>query len=138
MRFSGSLIKKLGINDVVVGSNPNFPDVDGRTPLHCSIVNVQKSLDLIRLLLKAGADSNRADIFGYTPLHLAALHEFPRCVMMLLEYGGDVTARTKGGISVLNFVTKKTPEVIPKYILKYVKCLSLRITYRMCVIFISF
>ncbi|KAF7269779.1 hypothetical protein GWI33_017200 [Rhynchophorus ferrugineus] len=99
--------------------NPNFPDVDGRTPLHCSIVNVQKSLDLIRLLLSAGADPNRADIFGYTPLHLAALHEFPRCVMMLLEYGGDVTARTKGGISVLNFITKKTPEVIPKYILKF-------------------
>lgn len=36
--------------------------------------------------------------------------------MLLLSHGGDVTARTNGGISVLTFITRRTPDVIPKYI----------------------
>lgn len=38
--------------------------------------------------------------------------------MLLLNHGGDVTARTNGGISVLTFITRRTPDVIPKYIAK--------------------
>lgn len=38
---------------------------------------------------------------------------------MLLNHGGDVTVRTNGGVSVLNFITRKTPDVIPKYISKF-------------------
>lgn len=38
--------------------------------------------------------------------------------MLLLGHGGDVTARTNGGISVLSFITRRTPDVIPKYISK--------------------
>ncbi|XP_060520957.1 transient receptor potential channel pyrexia isoform X2 [Cylas formicarius] len=101
------------------GANPNAPDIDGRTPLHCSTVNVQRSCECVRLLLSAGADPNRSDIFGYTPMHLAALNEFSNCIILFLQYGGDVTAKTKGGVTVLNFIIKKTPEVIPKYIARF-------------------
>lgn len=38
--------------------------------------------------------------------------------MLLLNHGGDVTIRTNGGISVLSFITRRTPDVIPKYIAK--------------------
>lgn len=72
----------------------------------------------MKLLLNAGANVNKPDAFGYTPLHLAALNEFSYCVMLLLNHGGDVTARTNGGISVLTFITRRTPDVIPKYIAK--------------------
>ncbi|EFA07512.1 pyrexia [Tribolium castaneum] len=101
------------------GCNPNARDADGRTPLHGAIVKVSRSCECVRLLLKAGADVNRQDSFGYTPLHLAALNEFSNCVMMLLNHGGDVTVRTNGGVSVLSFITRKTPDVIPRYISKF-------------------
>lgn len=100
-------------------SNPNDTDVDGRTPLHSSIVKVTRSCECVRILLDAGAQVNKPDIFGYTSLHLAALNEFSHCVMLLINYGGDVTMRTNGGISVLTFITRKTPDVIPKYISKF-------------------
>lgn len=101
------------------GANPNARDIDGRTPLHGAIVKVSRSCECVRLLIKAGADVNRQDSFGYTPLHLAALNEFSSCVMMLLHNGGDVTIRTNGGVSVLSFITRKTPDVIPKYLSKF-------------------
>ncbi|KAL3285556.1 hypothetical protein HHI36_000086 [Cryptolaemus montrouzieri] len=101
------------------GSDPNALDIDGRTPLHSSIVKVTRSCECVRLLLKYGTEINKPDAFGYTALHLAALNEFSHCVMFLINNGGDVTARTNGGVSVLNFITRKTPDVIPKYILKF-------------------
>lgn len=100
-------------------ANPNAIDIDGRTPLHSSIVKVTRSCECVRILLDAGAEVNKPDVFGYTPLHLAALNEFPYCVMLLINAGGDVTMRTNGGISVLTFITRKTPEVIPKYVSKF-------------------
>nr|CAI5852331.1 unnamed protein product [Callosobruchus analis] len=101
------------------GANPNVQDIDGRTPLHSAIVKVSRSCDCVRLLLTAGADVNKPDNYGYTALHLAALNEFSHCVMLLIDNGGDVTARTNGGVSVLGFITRKTPDVIPKYLQKF-------------------
>lgn len=100
-------------------ANPNASDKDGRTPLHSAIVKVSRSSECVKLLLGAGANVNKPDAFGYTPLHLAALNEFSTCVMMLINAGGDVTVRTNGGISVLTFITRRTPDVIPKYICKF-------------------
>lgn len=101
------------------GADPNARDLNGRTPLHAAIAKVSRSTECVRLLLNAGSDVNRADAFGYTPLHLAALNEYSHCVLLLINYGGDVTLRTNGGISVLTFITRRTPEVIPKYIEKF-------------------
>lgn len=101
------------------GADPNAADIDGRTPLHCAIVKVSRSSECVQLLLKAGVNVNQSDAFGYTPMHLAALNEFSHSLMMLLNHGGDVTARTKGGISVLTFITRKIPDVIPKYVAKF-------------------
>lgn len=58
---------------------------------------------------------NKPDKYGYTPLHTAALNENSSLVILLLNKGADITARTKGGISALTFIVRRTPEVLPKY-----------------------
>lgn len=91
---------------------------DGRTALHASIIKETSSWDCTKMLLDCKIDVNKPDNFGYTPLHLAALNEFGGCVLMLIEYGADITARTNGGITALSFIVRRTPEVIPKYFSK--------------------
>ncbi|XP_032521667.2 transient receptor potential channel pyrexia isoform X2 [Danaus plexippus] len=94
-------------------------DIDGRTPLHGAIVRGARACDVARLLLSVGADPNAPDNFGYTPLHIAALNEFSACVLLLLDYGGDVTLRTNGGVSALSFIVRRVPDVVPRYLCKF-------------------
>lgn len=44
--------------------------------------------------------------------------------MVLQEYGADITARTKGGISALSFIVRRTPEVIPMFLSKFDACIT--------------
>lgn len=66
--------------------------------------------------MQAGALVNKPDKFGYTPLHIAALNESSPIVILLLTKGADVTARTKGGISALGFIVRRTPDVLPRFV----------------------
>ena len=93
-------------------ANPNATDRDGRTPLHTGLIKGSKSFDCLKLLVEKGSDPNTADCAGYTPLHLAALHESNYCVSLFLKHGGDVTAYTKGGLSALNIILRRTPNVM--------------------------
>ena len=91
------------------GADPNVRDDDGKTPLHTGIFKGSRCFECLKILVDANADPNVADGAGYTPLHLAALHESSYCVQMFLKHGGDVSARTKGGLSALNIILRKTP-----------------------------
>ena len=45
--------------------------------------------------------------------------------MLLLSKGADVTARTKGGISALSFIVRRTPDVLPRFIARLDQAISL-------------
>ena len=47
----------------------NTPDSCGKTPLHNAILG--KNVDIVKLLLKSGADVTSLDERGDTPLHAA-------------------------------------------------------------------
>lgn len=68
---------------------------------------------------------NKPDEFGYTPLHIAALNESSPIVMLLLTKGADVTARTKGGVSALSFIIRRTPDVLPRFVSRLDQAISL-------------
>ena len=46
--------------------------------------------DIVKFLLKMGADTNIKNHSGDTPLHIAARHEMEYIVMLLLHYNADV------------------------------------------------
>jgi cytohesin len=56
--------------------------------------------EIVRALLKAGADPNRVDLDGTTALHYAA-GAGPRAVRLLLNAGADPNARANDGRSSL-------------------------------------
>jgi len=73
-----------------------------------------RSNEIIRQLIAYGADVNARDHFDYSPLHLAAISENSTAASILIFSGADLSAKTKGGISALTFLVRKTPDVIQK------------------------
>ena len=64
------------------------------TPLHAGLAGTA-GLDLVDLLLAAGAEVNATDGGGFTPLHLAAIRgELPLVTRLLLR-GADASVRTQ-------------------------------------------
>ncbi|XP_076637363.1 transient receptor potential channel pyrexia-like [Colletes latitarsis] len=107
------------------GAKVNIEDNDGRTPLHAAVARATRGIELVKILIQVGALINKADKYGYTPLHIAALNESSSTVMMLLSNGADVTARTKGGISALSFIVRRTPDILPRFISRLDQAISL-------------
>lgn len=110
---------------IKAGNNVNMEDSDGRTPLHAAVAKALRGGELVKALIQAGALVNKPDKYGYTPLHTAALNENSSLVILLLNKGGDVTARTKGGTSALSFIVRRTPDVLPKYVGRLDQAISL-------------
>jgi len=71
-------------------------DANGRTPL--SLAAEQGNLELVKLLLNAGAGINTRDIrYGLLPLQWAALEGRKSMVELLLEKGAEVNVRDSSG-----------------------------------------
>lgn len=82
------------------GARMGKVDGDGRTVLHWAIIYQRE--EMLRLLLRASLeyerdrfDINSADYMGRTPLHYAIGQGFEDGVLLLLQYGANVTAKVK-------------------------------------------
>ncbi|XP_020288047.1 transient receptor potential channel pyrexia-like isoform X2 [Pseudomyrmex gracilis] len=122
-----TLAQSVETIDVLIkaGAEVNAADNDGRTPLHAAVAKALRCNELVRTLIQAGAAVNKADKFGYTPLHIAALNESSPTVVILMSKGADITARTKGGITALSFIIRRTPDVLSRFVTRLDQAISL-------------
>ena len=74
------------------GANVNLASARGRTALLLAAMN-DRSADIVRLLIAAGADVNVVDGMKTTVLHAAAQGNDTETVRLLVEAGLDVNAR---------------------------------------------
>ncbi|MEJ2780413.1 ankyrin repeat domain-containing protein [Stygiolobus sp. CP850M] len=85
------------------GANPNTETLltGRRTPLHKAPLNGH--VEIVRVLLKRGADPNAKDNYGSTPLHEAAKEGHVEIVKLMLERGADPRIADNGGCIPLDY-----------------------------------
>lgn len=101
------------------GASPNARNWDGNTLTALMLAAQNGCVDIVKLLLDAGADVNTKAVVaigardvatGITPLSQAAASGNPSIVKMLLDHGADIHALTGRGATVMEFAT--TNEVV--------------------------
>ncbi|KAL7633234.1 UNVERIFIED_CONTAM: hypothetical protein RMT77_016338 [Armadillidium vulgare] len=78
----------------------NAQDSDEYTPLHRASYSNQP--EVIKILLKAGANVNSRTIDGWTPLHSASKWNNFKCASILIDSGIDINAVTNSGQTALH------------------------------------
>jgi ankyrin repeat protein len=86
---------------LAAGANPNAVAANGSRvqPLHSAVAG--RATDVVRLLLRSGADVDARQEGGFTPLHGAANAGDPELVLLLLDAGAALDATTDEGLSAL-------------------------------------
>jgi ankyrin repeat protein len=92
------------------GADPNLPKTGLRnTPMHFSIDT--GDVEMVRLLLRYGADVNAAGRHGLCPIHnirMVKNEDAQREILsLLLDHGADICARTVNGCEPLSGVAKE-------------------------------
>ncbi len=67
-----------------------------------TVAPLEKRIETIKELIKAGADLNALTIFGQTPLHIAVISENFEIAKVLIAEGADVNVKDRNGNSPLN------------------------------------
>lgn len=94
-------------NFIEQGANPNTQDHKGFSILDevaTAIItssNSHRQLEIVKLLLNAGANPNHRDLYNNTPLFRFALHGRLEAVMLLLAAGANPDLENNGGQTVI-------------------------------------
>ena len=91
-------------------ANIDSLDNEGKTPLHLLLEGSSRDndniLDLARLLLKHGANSNAQQKSKYTPLHTAAFNGRLDVTQVLLDHGANPNTENEGRDTALHLVSR--------------------------------
>lgn len=99
------------------GSDPNWKDENGRTPLFAAVAN--GNADVVRLLLKLTADLDAPDALGRVVLHWATILGHEDVVRLLLSNGASANRRTSSGLTALSWAASTGHEGIARLLLAH-------------------
>lgn len=97
------------------GINIDFPDKDGLTALHISVIG--KNEAVVRHLLRKGANPHVKDKDGVTPLHYAVQVGAMQAVKLLIKYNADVNHSDNEGWTPLHVAMQSRNRNIAKVLL---------------------
>ena len=76
-------------------------------------------MEIVELLIAAGADVNAKNDWGWTPLTYAAINDHEEIAELLIAKGADVNAKDDGGETPLDFAIRRnqteTADIIRKH-----------------------
>jgi hypothetical protein len=102
MKASENLQKEFADKLLTKGANPKLQDVNGYSALHMAAPKLtKKNSDLIKVLLKAGAEMEAKNTQGETALLVAARSLNLEGVKLLISQGADKNATDKSGENAL-------------------------------------
>jgi uncharacterized protein len=90
---------EASLKTVIKDINIEAKDKDKRTLLHYAVI--ENKIDLAKLLLENGADSNVNDKNQWKPLHFAAQNNNVEIAQVLIQYGADINAQDEFGNTVI-------------------------------------
>ncbi|MHB1458026.1 MAG: Imm53 family immunity protein [Armatimonadota bacterium] len=112
------------VNDVTMtslllrhGASVCVEDNQRRMPLHAAI-EIGSGIDVVRLLLDAGADSNVIDDKGISPLYLTCEQGYTDIAGLLIEVGADIDQRDHEGISPVEIAINTRHVDIAEFLIK--------------------
>ena len=103
----GRFFITLDIN-IMIKNNLKTQTILYRLILLHTQTNNRIFLNIAQLIIKCGADVNKANEQGETPLHLATRLENKEAYRFLLANGANRFARTKNGETIADFCLQKT------------------------------
>ncbi len=95
--------------DVITGilvnkSEDPYSDVNWKNPIGDPLLNIAAhngNIEIIRMLIEAGASVNELDTEENTPLHIAAANGQDKAVTLIMTYEADINARNLRGATPL-------------------------------------
>ena len=85
------------------GGNVNLKDKRGETALHQAINKYEQACDVLRYLIKNGADVNARTNNNCTPLMIASKLDLVDVVSFLIEQGANTDLADKDGLTALHY-----------------------------------